>query len=209
MSRLLLVLLLSQAAQTSPSPQTPTNQTPAPTAPAAGPAASDPAAVTFSTAAGLLFVAVHREKAADYDAVIVALQDALSRSEEAAIRSMASGWRVFKAAETDGKSNAIYVHLLLPAVPGVDYRPSVWLDRLLQGAPPELLARYREAFAGAPSKLALVEFANMTVAPVPPANATPAAPTPPAAPANAPAKPGNGSPDAPAADPQNARLPPM
>lgn len=205
MSRLLLILLLSQAAPTSPAAPTPTNQTPAPTAPAPAPAASDPAAVMFSTPAGLLFVAVHPDKTADYDAVIVALQDVLSRADEAATRSMASGWRVFKAAETDGKSNAIYVHVLAPAVPGVDYRPSVWLDRLLQGAPPDLLARYRDAIAGAPSKLALVEFAHMTVAPV---NATPAAPTPPAAPAAAPSKPGNGTPPAPDADPQKARLPP-
>ncbi len=81
---------------------------------------------------------------------------------------------MFKSADTDAKSNALYIHVLAPAVPGVDYRPSLWLDKLLGGAPPELLAKYRDAFAGAPSKLGLVELAHMSVTPVPkPANASP------------------------------------
>ena len=196
MTRLLLVVLLLQAAvQTPPPAPTPANQTPTNASPST-PSAADPAAVTFKTDAGVLLVAVNPAKTADYEAVIIALQDALARSQDADIRAMASGWRVFKAAEIDAKSNAIYVHLLQPARPGVDYRPSLWLDKLLGGAPPELLAKYRDAFAGAPSKLALVEFAHMSIAPVAkPANASPAAPSPPATPGNATAgKPGNGSP---------------
>ncbi len=196
MTRLLLAFLLLQAAfQQPPSSPSPGNQTPANVSPA-GPGAPDPAAVTFSTGVGLLLVAVTPAKTADYEAVIVSLQGALAHSQDPEIRAIASGWRVFKAAEIDAKSNALYVHLLLPASPGVDYRPSLWLDKLLAGAPPELLAKYRDAFAGAPSKLALVELANMAIAPVgKPANASPIAPTSPVPPGNAtPAKPSNGSP---------------
>jgi hypothetical protein len=157
--------------------------------------APDPAAVTFESEFGLLLVAVKPDKTADYEAAISALQAVLSKSVAEEVRQLASSWRVFKAAEADAKANALYVHVLQPPVATVDYRPSIWLDKLLEGAPVDLLSKYRDSFAGPPSKLALVEFANMAVAPVPkPANATPAAPTPPGTPANAtPVRPGNGT----------------
>ena len=205
MTRLLLALLLLEAAVQTPPPapplnQTPTNQTPANQTPtnmsAPTPGVPDPTAVTFATEMGILLVAVAPAKAANYDAVIVALQDAFARSQDADVRAIASGWRVFKVVGANAKSNALYVHLLQPAVPRVDYRPSLWLDKLLGGAPPELLAKYRDAFAGAPSKLELVEFAHMAIAPVgKPTNTSPSAPTPPAPPGNlSPPKPGNRTP---------------
>ncbi len=73
---------------------------------------------------------------------------------------------MFKAAEPDEKGNVVYVHALLPATPGFDYRPSLLLDELLDAAPPELLSKYRDAFAVPPTKLSLTEFANMAVAPL-------------------------------------------
>ena len=136
----------------------------APSQPAAPPA--DPAAATFSTDVGLLLVAVKADKAADYEAVMQALQAAFATASDPARRAVAQGWRVFKAAEGDAKGNALYVHALLPAVAGTDYRPSLWLDQLLEQMPPELLARYKESLAGPPTRLSLVEVANMAVAPV-------------------------------------------
>ena len=115
---------------------------------------------------GLIVVPVHAAKTADYEAVIVALQAALSKAEDSETRALAAGWRVFKSADTDAKSNALYIHLLAPAVPESTIVRRIWLDKLLGGAPPELLTKYRDAFAGAPSKLGLVELAHMSVTPV-------------------------------------------
>ena len=128
----------------------------------------------------MLVVSVKPDKTADYEDAIRALQDALSKATDDKHRAIAKGWRVFKATDLDAKANAVYVHLLQPAVKTVDYRLSVLLDELLSGASAELLAKYRDAIAAPPSKLGLTEFANMSVAP---ANVTPAAPknvTPPA-----------------------------
>ena len=152
----------------TPANQTATNQ--------AAPEPSDPAAVLFASDAGMVLHAIKPAAVADYEAVIAALQSALSKAAEADVRKVAASWRVYKAAEPDAKSNVIYVHMLQPAQAGTDYRPSLWLDKLLDGAPPELLAKYREAFAMQPSKLSLTELANMSVAPVAPANTTPPAP---------------------------------
>jgi hypothetical protein len=163
--RLLFALLFLQAAVPTPPQPTSANQTPANASPAA-PISADPAAVMFTSDVGMLLVTVSPAKRADYEAVIFALQEALAKAQDAEVRTMAAGWRIFKVAEADAKAGVLYVHVMLPAIRGVDYRPSLWLDKLLGGAPPELLAKYRDAFAGAPSKLSLVEFANMTVAPV-------------------------------------------
>jgi hypothetical protein len=140
-------------------------QAPAPPQPA--PVASpDPAAVQFASPVGLLLVAVKPDKVADYEAVLTALQQAFQETADPERRAMAQGWRVYKAAEANSKKHVLYVHALAPAVAGADYRPSVLLDELLKGAPPGLLAKYRETFAAPPTKLSLTEFAHMAVAPV-------------------------------------------
>jgi hypothetical protein len=114
----------------------------------------------------LLLVAVKADKTADYEAVMTALQGALAASTDPARRSLAQGWRVFKAIEGDAKGNIVYVHALFPAVAGADYRPSLLLDELLTEPPVELLAKYKEALAGPPTRLSLTELAHMAVAPV-------------------------------------------
>ena len=155
--------------------------------PSAQPA--DPAAVMFATETGMVLHAVKPASVPDYEAAIVALQEAFSKSSDEKAKRVASGWRVWKATEPDAKANIIYVHTLQPTSPDVDYRPSLWLDDLMGGVPSDLLAKYRDSFALPPSKLSLTQLAHMAVAPAVPLNVSPAAP------ANAtPAKPGNGSP---------------
>ena len=95
------------------------------------------------------------------------LQEALAKDTDATRSAAAKGWRVFKASETDAKGNTIYIHIMLPAVTGFDYRPSLLLDELIKELAPDLLTKYQDAFATPPSKLNLTEFANMSVAPLP------------------------------------------
>jgi len=150
--------LALQLAQTPPPPPPPTPETAKP---------ADPATSAFATDAGLILVAIKADKVADFELVIRTLQEKLSAETDPARKAIAEGWRVFKAAEPDEKGNVVYVHALLPATRGFDYRPSLLLDELLNSAPPELLSKYRDAFAAPPSKLSLTEFANMAVAPAP------------------------------------------
>lgn len=159
-------------------PPAPSNQTP-PADDAGGSITTqtvDPAAVMFTTDVGMVLHAIKPASVADYEAAIVALQGALAASTDEDVRRVAAGWRVWKAMEPDAQANVIYVHTHLPALPDVDYRPSLWLDQLLAGAPAELLAKYRDSFAVPPSMLSLTELANMSVAPAAPANVTPEKP---------------------------------
>jgi hypothetical protein len=136
----------------------PANQSPA--------SPADPASSQFAAEAGLLLVVIKPAAAADYELAIRTLQEALAQETDAVRAQAAKGWRVFKAAELDAKGNHVFVHVLLPAVQGFDYRPSLLLDELVQELPADLLTKYQDAFAGPPTKLSLTEFAAMSVAPV-------------------------------------------
>jgi hypothetical protein len=154
---LAVILLLAQAA----APQTPATPKPA-TAPPA-----DPASSHFTSDVGILLVTVKPAATADYELVIRTLQEALAKDRDPARSAAAKGWKVYKSNEPDAKGNPLYVHVLLPAVPNFDYRPSLLLDELVKELAPELLSKYGESFAAPPTRLNLVEFAHMAVAPVP------------------------------------------
>ena len=115
-----------------------------------------------------MLVAIKPLAIADYELVIHTLQAALAKDTDTSRRAAAKGWRVFKAAATDAKGSALYIHVMLPAVPGFDYRPSLLIDALVKDLAPELLGKYQDSFAGPPSKLDLTELANMAIAPVAP-----------------------------------------
>lgn len=158
----LLVLLALQAV--------PPGQTATP--PVAPPVSPDPANSAFVSTAGLILVAIKPTATTDYELVLHALQEALARDTDAARKEATRNWRVFKASAADTKGNALYVHILLPAVPGFDYRPALLVDTLVKDLAPDLLSKYQDAFASPPSKLDLTELANMAVAPLPLPKAT-------------------------------------
>jgi hypothetical protein len=133
----------------------------------------DPASAHFTADVGLLLVAIKPAAVADYELAIRTLQEALSKDKDPIRVQAAKGWRVFKAGEADAKGNQLYVHVLMPTVTGFDYRPSLLLDELIKDLAPELLSRYQDAFAMPPTKLNLTEFANMSVAPLRPAEKKP------------------------------------
>ena len=160
-------LLFAQAAPQPPaSPSTSQNTTPP--APVVSPA-PDPASTYFLADTGILLVAIKPTATADYEAVVTALQDALSKDTDATRAAAAKGWRVYKAKETDSKGNALYIHVMSPAVTGFDYRMSLLLDAVVKNLPPEILSKYQDAFATPPTMLNLTELAHMSVAPVTPA----------------------------------------
>ncbi|MBY0494451.1 MAG: hypothetical protein K2Y23_09555 [Cyanobacteria bacterium] len=158
------LLLLAQVAAPSSPPQSPA-QNASPAKPAVEPS-PDPASVHFLSDTGLLLVAIKPAAIPDYELVIRTLQEALAKDTDKLRVSAAKGWRVFKATENDAKGNALYVHLVMPAITGFDYRPSLLLDELVKELAPEMLTKYQDAFAMPPSKLNLNELANMSVAPI-------------------------------------------
>ena len=151
------------AQNASPSQPTAQNASPAVVTPPA-----DPGAAYFTADVGILLVAIKPAAIGDYETVIQTVQEALAKDTDPGRVAAAKGWHVFKAAENDAKGNALYIHVMQPAVQGFDYRLSLLLDELIKDLAPELLVRYQEAFAVPSTRLNLTEFANMSMAPVPP-----------------------------------------
>lgn len=114
---------------------------------------------------GLMLVLVKADRTADYEAVIAAVATAL-KGASADARARAEGWKVFKAQEADAKGNAVYVHWLPSPVPETDYRPSAVLEALMAALPEAELVKYRDAMAGAPTRLSLSLLADLSLAPV-------------------------------------------
>ena len=157
----LLAFVLVLASLQAAAPQLPTNQSPSQVAPP-----PDPASSQFTADTGLLLVTIKPASLADYELVIRTLQEALAKDTDPARSRAAKGWRVFKAAEPDAKGNHVFVHVMMPAQPKFDYRPSLLIDELVKDLAPDLLGKYSDAFAAPPTKLNLTEFAHMSVAPV-------------------------------------------
>jgi hypothetical protein len=163
-----LFVLLAFVQSAGSTPQPPPVIPPQPLVAAPVPAATevDPAALAFPVdTSGIVLVAVKPDRTADYEAMIHALHEALAAAEPAT-RRIGQGWRVYKAADTDAKGNALYVHLIAAPVADTDYRPSVVLGRLVRDLPAELLVKYRDAFAGATTRLSVALLADLSLAPV-------------------------------------------
>jgi len=158
-----------QAQSPQPSAPAPPGQPPAASSPSEDAATlpKDPAQVLVSTASAVLLVPVKATLAADYEAAITLLQGAFASSDDEQTRQVAAGWKVMKAQEADSKGNVVYLHMLQPAMAGIDYRPSMWMDRLVQDLPVDVLDKYRDALAGPASLLSLTDVATMSEAPAP------------------------------------------
>lgn len=81
-----------------------------------------PAGYTFTTTAGLLILHVEPSKAADFDAVLKRLAEALDRTDNGQIRQQAVGWRMYKSTEPSGDS-VPYLLLFDPVIAAATYDP--------------------------------------------------------------------------------------
>jgi len=158
-----------QAQSAPPSAPAPPGQPPAASSPSEDAATlpTDPAQVLVSTASAVLLVPVKASLTADYEAALTLLQGAFASSDDEQTRQVAAGWKMMKAQEADSKGNVVYLHMLQPAMAGIDYRPSMWMDRLVQDLPVDVLDKYRDALAGPASLLSLTDVATMSEAPAP------------------------------------------
>lgn len=123
---------------------------------AASPPQSPPAVVlpapwVVSGDTGLLFVSVKPTLTAEFEAGIAALKDVLTTSPRVDRQRQRAGWRVYKQVEPWG-GGVVYLFLVQPAVPGVDYSVA---SILAEGRPDNRTAEvaYVNALSGQQSLL--------------------------------------------------------
>ena len=64
---------------------------------------------------------VNADKAADYEAVVAKLKDALQKSEAPEAKQQLAGWKVIKNAQPQPDGSLVYLHVISPVVPDADY----------------------------------------------------------------------------------------
>ena len=99
----------------------------------------------FSAGTGMVLSYVKADQAAEFEAIMTRVAEALSTSENVARRQQAAGWKVYKATEPLDDGVLLYVSMLDPVVPGADY----WVPQILNEAFPTEVQRLYETYAEA------------------------------------------------------------
>src|SRR3954452_21942769 len=84
-------------------------------------AQSAPQKTTFTGDVVLMAFAINPDKTADYDKVIAALKDSLSKSEAPEAKQQLAGWKIIKSAMPNPDGSIIYIHIISPVVKDADY----------------------------------------------------------------------------------------
>jgi hypothetical protein len=145
------VALFAQDPPAKP-PAQPPAQPPAPAAPKLG----------FTTPAGMLLIQIRPDQTATFEEMLTKLRAGVAKSDNAALKSQMSSWKVYKAAEPMGPDkNALYVVLTDPATAGGEYEFFMILQKVMSAdelrAPEtqEVFKKYSGAFAAPYNKLSL------------------------------------------------------
>lgn len=87
----------------------------------AQPAQQAPEKTTFTGNVVIWAFNVNADKAADYEAVVAKLKDALLKSERPEAKQQLAGWKVIKNAQPQPDGSLVYLHVISPVVPDADY----------------------------------------------------------------------------------------
>jgi hypothetical protein len=135
------------APPTTTAPQTPTPPAPATPPPAAEPRATGPPVPrTFTSDAGIIFSAIKPEKAADFEAIMTRVKDALAKSTNPKRRQQAAAWRVFKSVEPGPGGTILYLSFFDPPVKDEEYSVSTILSEAFPEEAQALWRRYMDCF---------------------------------------------------------------
>ena len=139
---------LHSQAQVPPVQGQPPAQTPTPTAspsptPTPAPAAG-PADYLFPTGAGLIFYYVKPGKAADFEAILERVKEALNKAPSPMLKQQALSWRIYKSAEAVADA-AVFVFAFDPAITTANYDPLLALNETLPAEVQPLFDRIKDA----------------------------------------------------------------
>jgi len=101
----------------------------------------------FGSDAGLVLNFIKPDKAADFEAVMAKLKEALSTSPKPERRQQLAGWNIYRAVEPGVNGTVLFVFTIAPAVPGADYTVSTILAEAFPNEVQALYKQYAEAYA--------------------------------------------------------------
>jgi hypothetical protein len=100
----------------------------------------------FASDAGMVLNFIKPDKAADFEAVMAKLKEALQKSDKPERKQQAQSWKVFKSPDPAAGGNVLYVFFIDPSVKDADYTVS---NILAEGFPPAEVNELYKQYAGA------------------------------------------------------------
>jgi hypothetical protein len=149
---------LAQAPAPAPPAQTP--QQPAPQPPAGQQQQQQPG-LTFDGDAGLILMQIKPDKTADFEAVMVRLHEALTKTDKPERKQQAQGWKIYKSTDPGPNGNVLYVAVIDPALKGADYTVAKILYEVFPTEVQQIFPQYRDAFAAGLNKVNLNLVQNL------------------------------------------------
>jgi hypothetical protein len=143
----LLFLVIHPHAQVPPPAiAPPPAQTPTPTAtPTPTPAVpAGPADYVFTSGAGLVFYYVKTAKAADFEAILDRVKEALFNAQTPMLKQQALNWKIYKSAEPPTDAT-VFVFAFDPAITTANYDPLLVLNQVLPAEVQPLFDRLKDA----------------------------------------------------------------
>jgi hypothetical protein len=129
--------------------------------PAQPPAASAPK-LGFTTPAGMLLIQIKPDQTATFEEMLSKLRAGVAKTDNAALKTQLSSWKVYKASEPMGTDkNALYVVVTDPATSNAEYEFFAILqkvmtpDELRAPETQEMFKKFSGAFAAPYNKLSL------------------------------------------------------
>ena len=80
-----------------------------------------PQKTTFTGDVVVMAYSINADKTADYEKVLAALKDSLSKSEAPEAKQQLAGWKVIKNAQPNPDGSIVYIHIISPVVKDADY----------------------------------------------------------------------------------------
>jgi hypothetical protein len=77
--------------------------------------------LTFDADSVVWMVTVKPDKTADFEAVLTALKDALTKSPNPEAKEQLAGWKIAKLTRPQPDGSIVYAHMINPVVKGADY----------------------------------------------------------------------------------------
>ncbi len=128
-------------AQTPPAQQNPPAAAQAPAQQAPAPA------VGFTGDAGIVVHYIKADKAADFEAALAKVKEALQKSQSPERKQQAAGWKVFKSPDPAGEGTVVYLWIIDPVVKGADYSVGKILSEGFPAEANEIFKKYADAYA--------------------------------------------------------------
>jgi hypothetical protein len=126
------------------------------------PPAQPPPGVTYAGEAAIVINYIKSDKAADFEAAMAKVKEALLKSSSPERKQQAAGWKVFKSPDPSGlEGQVVYLFIIDPVVKGANYSVGTILGEGFPAEANAIFKQYADAYGKGRVPMNLNNVLNM------------------------------------------------